>query len=215
MKLNQILQFLVPKEKAFFPLFEASAKCGADAARKLVELVNEPDMSKKIQLVQQIRDIEHKADEITHQLLSQLSTSFITPFDREDIQYLATTLDDVCDYINAAAKRIELYKIQGPNPAMEKMADVIVRGAEAIAILMPYLRNMDNRPKIQETLVLLNNLENHADDIFDMALAQLFEDDVEVKTLIKQKEVLSVMEETTDRFEDIGNAVETILIKTA
>ncbi len=215
MNINSIIQFFVPKEKGFFPLFEASAKCGEEAARKLVEMVNAADPAKKTECFQQIRDIEHKADEITHQLLSHLSTTFITPFDREDIQWLATALDDVVDYINASAKRIELYKVQGPNPAMEKLSDIILRGAITVCEVMPLLRRIDDHEKIKKSLVLLNNLENHADDVFDLAVAALFEEDYKPKDIIKIKEILSAMEEATDRFEDIGNVLETIIIKSA
>ena len=215
MKLNQILQFFVPKDTSFFPLFEACANYGLEAAKKLVEMVNAADPARKAELYQNIREIEHKADEVTHQLLSGLSGTFITPFDREDIHELSTRLDDVVDYIYAAAKRIELYKIQGPNPAMEKLADVILRAAEVTAGVIPLLRNLKNPSKIRESLVLLNNLENHADDIFDNAVARLFEDEKDAIEIIKIKEVLSALETATDKAEDAANVIESIIIKQA
>jgi uncharacterized protein len=213
--MNNILQFLLPKEKKFFPLFEQSAQNVLLAAKALESAVNTPNMEKRIEHIRNIREIENRNDEITHKLVFELGTTFITPFDREDIQSLTTALDDVVDYIHAGAKRIEIYKIEIMSPAIQKLAEIIVKCAETLNKAIPELRSMKNRASLKEACITLNNLENHADDVFELALAELFEADFKTKDIMKLREILQVLEEATDRAEHASYVIESILIKTA
>lgn len=213
--MNTILKFLLPKEKKFFPLFEASANNVLAAAKALVEAVNASTPEKRSEWIREIREIENRNDEVTHQLLNELGTTFITPFDREDIQTLTVALDDVVDYIHAGSKRIDIYKLETIYPPIIKLADLILKCAQTLSAAIPELRNMRNRDKIKEACIVLNNLENHADDVFEMALADLFEEDFSSKDVMKLREILQVLEEATDRSEHASYVLESILIKTA
>src|SRR5436190_259103 len=165
MSLNPIFQYFIPKDKKFHPLFEQAAANMLAISNVLVELMVAPTIEKRSVLVRQIEKLEHVGDEITHEIFQEVSTTFITPFDREDIQRLASVLDDVLDFIHGAAKRIELYKIDPISPAMIKLAELIVLSSEQVNIAVHGLRNRRNYVKVREALVKVNSIENHADDI--------------------------------------------------
>lgn len=213
--MNNILKFLLPKENKFFPLFEKSAANVLAAAKALQKAVNTPIGEKRLEYIREVREIENRNDEITHKLVFELGTTFITPFDREDIQSLTTALDDVVDYIHAAAKRIDIYKLDNMIPPIQKLAEIIVKCGETLNSAIPELRNMRNRDKIKEACITLNNLENHADDVFELALGELFEADFKSKDILKLREILQVLEEATDRAEHASYVLESLLIKTA
>lgn len=213
MSLNSIFQFLVPKDRTFIPLLEKSSSNLVDVSKVLYEMMTTSDRNKRNELIRQIEHLEHKGDEITHTIFNELATTFITPFDREDIQYLAAGLDDIIDYVHGSAKRIELYKIDPIHPAMVKIAELILQCANELNYAVGSLRSMRNMSRIRESLVKVNSIENHADDLFDNAVARLFEDEKNAVEIIKIKEVLSALETATDKCEDVANAIETIIVK--
>ncbi len=213
MSLNPILQYFVPKDRKFYPLFEQASANMVAISNVLVELMVAPTMEKRTVLVRQIEKLEHVGDDITHQIFQEVGKTFITPFDREDIQRLASVLDDVIDYIHGSAKRIELYRVDPIHPSMIKLAELIQLSAVELNNAISSLRNMKNIVKIHESLVRVNSLENHADDIFDNAVARLFLDEKDAIQIIKIKEVLSALETATDKCEDVANVIESVLIK--
>lgn len=215
MSLNSIFQYLVPKDRKFIPLLEKSSANLVVISKVLYEMMTTSDRNKRADLIRQIENLEHKGDEITHTIFNELATTFITPFDREDIQYLAGGLDDIIDYIHGSAKRIELYKVETVHPAMIKLAELIMQCASELDNAVGSLRSMRNIPRIRESLVKINSIENHADDLFDNAVARLFEDEKNAIEIIKLKEVLSALETATDKCEDVANAIETIIVKQA
>jgi uncharacterized protein Yka (UPF0111/DUF47 family) len=179
------------------------------------EVVAEPDFEKRGAVIKRVEDLEHKNDELTHQIFTELGRNFITPFDREDIHYLATALDDICDYIYASAKKINFYKVNPNESGIQKMADIIALGAESIKIAVFELRNMKNMRNITDAIVKVNSYENQADDLFDMCIERLFESEDDIKMLIKKREIYQVMEIVTDKFEDAANVMESIVVKYA
>jgi predicted phosphate transport protein (TIGR00153 family) len=213
MKLEKLLAFFIPKDKIFFTLFEKAANNLVDISTVFNELVNTPAADKRMDLVKKIEDLEHVGDSVTHEIFTALSTNFITPFDREDIQYLASSLDDIADYIDGSAKRLVLYKIDEYSQPMRQMAEIIFKSAVEIKAAVGELKSLENKLRIREALVRINSLENHADDIFDGAIANLFEEEKDAIKIIKLKEILSNMETATDKCEDVANVIETILIK--
>ncbi len=213
MSLNPILQYFVPKDRKFYPLFEQASSNLVSISNVLVELMLTPTPEKRASLVRQIEKLEHVGDEITHTIFQEVSTTFITPFDREDIQRLASVLDDVIDYIHGSAKRIELYKMDPIHPSMIKLAELIQQSAAELNIAINSLRSMKNLIKVRESLVRVNSLENHADDIFDNAVARLFEDEKDAIQIIKIKEILSALETATDKCEDVANVLESVIVK--
>ncbi|WP_276504965.1 DUF47 domain-containing protein [Terrimonas pollutisoli] len=213
MGLNSFLKIFTPKNKIFFELFEKMAENGAIMASKLKEVVSEPDFDKRASLITRIEDLEHANDELTHNVFTELGRNFITPFDREDIHYLATSLDDVADYIYASAKKINFYRVNPNDMGMQKMAELIEQGALQVKNAVFELRDMKNMRNITEALVKVNSIENQADDVFDMSIERLFATEPDAKEVIKKREIYQVMEIATDKCEDASNVIESIIIK--
>ena len=209
------MKIFMPKDRVFYTLFEQVADTMGKMGKVLKEVVKEPDFDKRAGLIAQIEDLEHVNDDLTHHIFTELGRNFITPFDREDIHYLATSLDDVCDYIFAAAKKINFYKVNPNDQGIQKMADLIEQGSEQIRLAVHELRNMRDMRKITEALVKVNSIENQADDIFDLSIERLFETEPDAKEVIKKREIYQVMEIVTDKCEDAANVIESIIIKYA
>jgi uncharacterized protein Yka (UPF0111/DUF47 family) len=209
------MKIFMPKDRVFYTLFEQVADTMGKMGKVLKEVVKEPDFDKRAGLISQIEDLEHVNDDFTHQIFTELGRNFITPFDREDIHYLATALDDVCDYIFATAKKINFYKVNPNDQGIQKMADLIEQGSDQIRTAIHELRNMRDMRKITEALVKVNSIENQADDIFDLSIERLFETEPDAKEVIKKREIYQVMEIVTDKCEDAANVIESIIIKYA
>jgi predicted phosphate transport protein (TIGR00153 family) len=201
----------IPREEVFFPLFEESARNMVKAAQTLKELVdNWQDVEQKIN---EITELEHQGDTITHQIIAQLNRTFVTPFDREDIAELAHTLDDVTDFIHAASDAMLIYKVDPPSQRAKELAGIIVEGATEIGKAMPQLRHRSQLKQIFERCVELNRLENEADRVYRSALAELFSDARDVARVIQWREIYQHMESATDRCEDVANVLEGVAIK--
>ncbi|HWB64028.1 MAG TPA: DUF47 domain-containing protein [Chitinophagales bacterium] len=212
MAFGKLFSFFIPKDKNFFRLFALSSNNLVEISKVFNEMINSspekwPEFDRKIS------DLEHVGDDITHQIFTELSTNFITPFDREDISYLASSLDDIVDFIHGSAKRLSTYKIEETTPAMKKLAELIEHSAKEIHVAVASLKDMSNVVRVREAIVRINSLENHADDIFDNAVAALFENEKDAIKIFKLKEVLSNMETATDKCEDVANVIETIIVK--
>lgn len=210
-----IASFLVPQGKKFYLMFEKASGNLHQISKVLVEMVNVSSLEKRRELIKEIERLEHVGDSVTHEIFSELSLNFITPFDREDIHSLVSSLDDIVDFIHGSAKRIELYKISEMTPSMVKLAELILQGAEELDKAVKGLREMKNVSRIKESCVKINSIENHADDIFDLAIAQLFEEEKDAIKIIKLKEILSALETATDKCEDAANVIESIVVKNA
>jgi predicted phosphate transport protein (TIGR00153 family) len=215
MALNSFLKIFMPKNKIFYELFEKVAQNAATMATLLRNIVAEPDFDKRASLILQVEDLEHANDELTHSIFTELGRNFITPFDREDIHYLATSLDDIADYIYAAAKKINFYRVNPNDTGMQKFAELIEQGAQQVKIAVTELRDMKNMRNITEALVKINSIENQADDVFDMSIEKLFDTEPDAKEVIKKREIYQVMEIVTDKCEDASNVIESIIIKYA
>lgn len=215
MPFNSILKLFLPKDKIFFNLFESVAENVFTMATKLNDLVNEPDVDKRSVITKEIADLEHVNDDYTHRIFTELGRNFITPFDREDVHYLATALDDICDYIHACAKKIAIYKVNPNDSTFQKLAELILKGCIEVRKAVLELRNMKNLRRISDAMVAINSIENQADDIFDLSIESLFENEPDAKEVIKKREILQVMEIITDKCEDAANVIESIIIKYA
>jgi len=182
---------------------------------KLKEVVNEPDFDERAKLIKELEDMEHENDDFTHQIFTELGKNFITPFDREDIHYLASALDDIADYIYASAKKINFYRVNPNDTGIHKMADIIAQGCVAVHNAVTELRNMKDMRRITDALVAINSIENQGDDIFDMSIEKLFAEENDAKEVIKKREIYQVMEIVTDKCEDAANVIESIIVKYA
>ena len=215
MRLNNFGNLFMPKNKVFYELFEAVADKVLEMAIKLREMVSEPDINKRASIQAHIEDLEHKNDENTHRIFTELGRNFITPFDREDIHYLATALDDICDYIYASSKKINFYNVNPNDTGIQKMAELILHGSQEIRKAVMGLRDMKNLREMTEAMVKVNSIENQADDVFDMSIELLFQQENDFKEVIKKREIYQVMEIATDKCEDAANVIESIIIKYA
>ena len=213
--LNSILKIFLPKDRVFFQLFESVAEELVKMGEKLKEVVNEPDFDRRAKLIQEIEDMEHVNDDYTHNIVTELGKNFITPFDREDIHYLASSLDDIADYIYASAKKINFYRVNPNDIGIKKMAELIAVGCVHVHKAVTELRNMKNMRQITDALVAINSIENQADDIFDMSIERLFATEPDAKEVIKMREIYQVMEIVTDKCEDAANVIESIIVKYA
>ena len=204
---------IIPRETKFYDLFEKSAGNLVVAAGKLTDLFdNYEDVEAK---VKRIKDLEHEGDSITHEIMKSLHRTFVTPIDREDIAFLANSLDDVMDFIEAAARTAFLYKITQPTEAARALAAVVLKITYKLNDVMPLLRRRDQFEQILEQCVEINSLENEADDVHHAALAELFDNTKDVREIIKWREIYEHLESATDRGEDVANALEAIVLKHA
>lgn len=210
-----LLKFFLPKDKVFYSLFEQASQNLESIAGKLVKCVNEPDYNNRASIIKEMQDLEHQNDELTHIIFMELGRNFITPFDREDIHSLATSLDDVADYIYATGKKINFYKVDPNDSGILKMADAIQEAVLAVNAAVKELRNLKNTQKIIECVIKINAVENQADDLFDLSIEKLFDSDIDAKSLIKKREIYQIMEVATDKCEDVGNVIESIVVKYA
>ncbi|MCF8194180.1 MAG: hypothetical protein RLZZ617_1344 [Bacteroidota bacterium] len=215
MGLNNLLAVFLPKDKVFYTLFEKVAITVVEMGDLLSQVVNEPDYNQRSSLIAKLEQLEHRNDEYTHQIFQELGKNFITPFDREDIHYLAIALDDICDYIYASGKKINFYKVNPDDSGMRKMAEIIRLGCAEVKTAVFELRNMKNVKIMSEAIIKVNSLENQADDVFDMCIERLFDMETDVKELIKKREIYQVLEIVTDKFEDATNVIDSIVVKYA
>jgi predicted phosphate transport protein (TIGR00153 family) len=216
MGIANLLHIFLPKDEKFFDYFTADAENLLTAARVFRELMtNKISNAERSQKIRKMEELEHKGDEVTHQIFSELGSTFITPFDREDIHELASKLDDILDFIDGAAGRIELYHVKQITPEMERLASLVYDAVEELHTAIPLLRNFSNAPRVRECLVKINSIENEADDLFERAIATLFEKCRDPIKLIKTKELLVSLETATDQCEDAANVIESIIVKNA
>src|SRR6201986_3613081 len=175
MSLNSIFQYFVPKDKKiFFPLFEQASNNVIAMATILVEAVNSNNAATREEMFKQIDKLENKGDEITHQIYLELGKNFITPFDREDIHSLATAIDDVADFIQGAANRMLLYRIDDFNEHIRKLSELILQGSIDLEKAVRELKDLRNVRNIADSCIRINSVENQADYVFDRAVADLF-----------------------------------------
>jgi uncharacterized protein len=202
---------IIPRDAKFFDMFAEMAENLTEASRVLTQVLRME--SKDIETgVRQIKELEHRGDDMTHAILKKLKQTFITPFDREDIHRLASSIDDVLDFVNAAAVRLMLYKIDKPPAPASELAVLIVRQSEEIAKAVSLLEKNEH---VLEHCVEINRLEDQADHICRGAIANLFENEKDPITLIKFKELYEVLETATDKAEDAANVLEAVVLKSA
>jgi uncharacterized protein len=202
----------LPKEQRFFDLFEASSKNIIKAARVLKEMVDTWQSANSS--VSEITEMEHEGDSITHQIISLLHRTFVTPFDREDIALLAHTLDDIIDFIHAAADAMFIYKVSAPTQRAKELADIILQSTIAVGKAVKGLHAKSEFKNILEECVEMNWLENAADRVYRAAIGELFEEK-DMAKIIKWREIYEHMESATDKCEDVANVLEGVALKNA
>ena len=213
MSLNSIFQFFVPKDKKFFPLFEQATTNLVLMAETLHEAVNAPKGEREA-FIKRIEELESNLEEITHKTNLELSRNFITPFDREDIHALIKAIDDVADYMHGAASRMRTYQVEKITKSIRKLTEINLEACQLIKkAITQDLQNMNNLEGIAEACKRINKLESKADNVFDKAVADIFENETDAKNIIKYKEVLSALETASDKCKGVSNVLEVIAVK--
>src|SRR5437764_9303954 len=201
---------LIPREMKFFELFAELSSNLTEGAKLLRSILENPvDLGVR---AEQMQAIEHKGDKATHAIITKLNQTFITPFDREDIYRLASSLDDVLDFVYAAGVRLIMYKITTAPPAAAKLAELIVRQSDQ---LRQAVAGLEKHDKVLDYCVEINRLENEADSIARTAIGALFDKETDPISLIKLKELYEVLETATDKAEDAANVLEGVVLKSA
>jgi predicted phosphate transport protein (TIGR00153 family) len=201
---------LIPREERFFDLFVEDAANVLGASRLLEAFLRTYDVVER--RAGEIRDAEHRGDEISHDIGHRLENTFVTPFDREDIHALISGLDDVLDYIEEVADTFILYRIEAPTPVAIEQASIVVRQCEQLHEALSHLRGFKDLDKYW---IEVHRLENEGDRVARTAIANLFENEKDPIELIKWKDVYSLLEATIDKCEDVANIVERIVVKQA
>jgi len=202
---------LIPRETKFFRMFRDVSENLTEGASLLHDILKNPqDLPVRINRLQ---EIEHRGDDMTHDIIRMLNQIFITPFDREDIHALTSSLDDVLDYVNSAATRMKLYRITTPPPAAAVLAELIVKQSQELSKAVSLLE--EEHQKVLDHCVVVNQLENEADRVSRQAIAELFEYEKDPIQLIKIKELYEVLETATDKAEDAANVLEAVVLKSA
>ncbi|MDR2252819.1 MAG: DUF47 family protein [Bifidobacteriaceae bacterium] len=198
-----------PKDVSFFDMLAAQARLLVSGADMLGQMVD-ADFDERVDLAAQLREIEHNADVQAHAIIKKLNSTFVTPFDRDDIYDLASALDDCMDYMEEAADLIVLYRITRLPKKTGKQISLLRRAAQETAEAMPRLRSLDG---LSDYWVEINRLENQADRAYRALLADLFESETDAIHVMKLKELIEALERAADAFEKVANTVETIALK--
>ncbi len=203
-------EWIIPQEKHFFDMLEAQADVVVEGAEALMDMVTHFDhISEKRD---KIKDIEHKGDELVHEIANELTKTFVTPIDHEDISKLTSRLDDILDYIEAASHRMWSYEIKSVPPDMVKLTEVILKSSKEVNHAVKDLRNFKSSSEINNHCIEINRLENVGDDITHVAVAGLFKK-YDAIDIIKLKEIYEYLEEATDKCEDAADVIKDVFMK--
>lgn len=204
---------LLPKEHRFFDLFKQQASV-ISKGLELFELLLQ-EFPRRQELAKRIKDVENEADTVAHEIYRLLNNTFVTPFDREDIQALVVRMDDVIDLVEKASARMEIYDLSAPPDGVGEMIEILRKAFGKISSAISLLRDWKHREEVLEICVEVNSLENEGDSLLRLCLQNLFKEASDPLYVIKVKEIYESLEDAIDRCEDLANVIETILIKNA
>ncbi len=211
-----VLARFLPRDEAFFDYFREAAEVAAEAALLLADILDQANEVER--KARRIRDLEHQGDEITHRVYQALNSTFVTPLDREDIRSLASSLDDFIDYVEEVARRIALYRLASSTDLARLLTRIIAEQAQVLAKAVPLMEHDKRHDEVLRWVVEINRLENEADDTLSRALAGLYDGVTDVSSLIQAirwGELYQLLEDATDRAEQVANTLEAIVVKYA
>ena len=201
------------KAEYFFNCFEQSALNILEGSKMLLQLVT--DYNNVAETAKKIKDIEHQTDKITHETMNTLNRTFITPIDREDIHAMISELDDIMDFIDAAASRLSLYEVKNTNPDLIKLATILEKTTEIVVSVVKDFKDFKKPKEIMKKLIDINTKENEGDEALRSAMVTLFKDEKNAAEIIKLKEIYENIETAIDRCEDVANVIEEVILKNA
>jgi predicted phosphate transport protein (TIGR00153 family) len=215
MNFSGLLKYFIPKEKKFYTMFNQAAENTIEASAALEKLINSPELEERRAIGLAIKAIEKKGDEFTNQIFDVLNRSFITPFDREDINELTSMIDDVVDLIYSLSTKIDIYRCTFFSTFMKEMVTQIHLGCLQIKVAVGGLEDFKHSNKVLKACKEINKMESRVDEYYHMAISSLFENEKDPIELIKQKEILLNIEKIANKIEDVSDVVKTILVKYA
>lgn len=213
---NSFFSKFTPKEPKFFPLLKQLSDILVSASAILSDSLNHSSVKERTEAYKKIKDLEREGDKLTHHIFDELGTTFITPFDREDIHNLASSIDDVLDGINSGAKRIAIYNPRPISQSGQALCTIIEQGTKLIDESMEELEKFRKNPvRLREICTKLHDLENRGDDIYEHFIIKLFEEEKDSIEIIKIKEIMQELEKTTDYAEHVGKVLKNLIVKYA
>lgn len=213
---NSFFSRFTPKEPKFFPLLKQLSGILKQASEEFAESLKHDSVKERNEYNKKIKEIEREGDKLAHLIQDELGTTFITPFDREDIHSLTTSLDDVIDGINSCAKRIAIYNPRPISNSGKELGAIIVECAKFIYDAMDELEAFKKNPtRLGEICVRLHDLENKGDEIYEQFMIKLFEEEKDSIEIIKIKEIMQEMEGITDAAEHVGKVLKSLIVKYA
>lgn len=212
MSLNSIFQFLVPKDKVFYPLFQEISYKLKVLAETLHEALNLPNKERN-ELLKEVEVLKSEIETIAQKARVELGRNFITPFDREDIHALMTAIDEVADNMSDAATRMRLYQIDKVTKPLRKLTEANLEACTEISSAINELKDFKNLDKIADSCKNIYRLERKADKVFDKAVADIFENESNVMDVIRYKEVMMALELATDSCRKVANVLEAVTVK--
>lgn len=215
MSINTFFTKLVPKEKKFYPMFEQQAELIVRAAQMQIEVLEQLNPVKEKDLLKGIMKLEEEGDELSQNLFDILDQTFVTPFDREDIFQLTQSLDRVLDLIKSVSQRIRMYRPKDFPEDCLVMARLVLTGAEQIQTAVAELKSLKKTEKILKAVKKIKKIEAEADDLYHTAISQIFKNEKDAIELIKKKEIIEQLEQTTDRLQAVSHVLKTIMLKNA
>lgn len=208
-----LFNFMVPKDRKFFPMFTSAADNMVETSELLIKLIRESNVELRREYINAIKIAEHKGDNITKSLLEELNGTFITPFDREDIHDLISNLDSVVDLIHTTSKRIHLYKLPQFPHEFVKVADCIHAATKEIQLVLQNTKSASDFLHHQDSYKRISQLETEADDLYQQFIMELFDREENAILLIKKRDILASMEKAIDKCEDVARIFASIMIK--
>jgi len=213
---NSFFNRFTPKEPKFFPLLKQLSEVIITSSELLIESLEHDTSAERLDYYKQIKEQERKGDKLTHRILDELGTTFITPFDREDIHDLASVMDDVIDGINSCSKRIAIYNPRPIGESGKELCQLIQQEAMYISKAMDELENFRKSPTtLRDYCRKLHDIENQADDVYEFFIIKLFEEEKDCIEIIKIKEIMQELEKTTDSAEQVGKILKNLIVKYA
>jgi predicted phosphate transport protein (TIGR00153 family) len=213
MELDRIFSFLVPKDRKFFPLFNEVAENLVLASDLLIKLLAEPDLNKRSEYIKAIKEAENHGDDLTRILMKELNSTFITPFEREDIHVLVNKMDSIVDLIHSASKRISIYNLSIFPKEFMQIATIIQSAVLEIQLVLRNVKNVNDFKIHLNSCTKLSIMETEVDDIYQSYLANLFENENNAIELIKKRDILTALEKAIDKCDDVGSVFSTLIVK--
>lgn len=213
MSLNSFLQFLVPKDKKFFPLFHKHAQLLVDIAQTLHDASNLKDPDERMDLFKKINKLEDKSDELTREINFELSKNFLTPFDREDIYSLTKRMNEVADLMDSVSNRMKIYQVEKVKKSIRKITEETLEACKSIQEAVAALEGFKNLDAVTKACNKIEKIEEKVDSIYDREVLKIFEEYEDVKEIIIYKDILSALESATDKCKDVADVLEGISVK--